>query len=210
MIQKNRTPVHRLPPDTPKDAAFRAVGRTVVNFQRLEHNLKLAAQLGQVQGTLQKVQRDSEKRKERAQSLTLGQAIQAWLTYLDGGSVPPTWTPDLFDVSVCIAVVLEPGTESPETHAQELKSLLETRNSLIHTRLATFPWESPESCARLVAELDSINTRVGEQVNYMAKLLGEIQRLHQESAEEAIAAIDAEFAKRAAGKTTGSPTRNPT
>ena len=64
---------------TPKDLALRAVGRTVVNFQRLEHNLKVLARLGPVEGVLAKVRRDIEKRAEKASSFTLGQAIQAWM-----------------------------------------------------------------------------------------------------------------------------------
>jgi hypothetical protein len=38
--------------------------------------------MGSVQGTFQKVQRDLERRRERAGTLTLGQAIQAWLSYV--------------------------------------------------------------------------------------------------------------------------------
>jgi hypothetical protein len=58
-----------------KDLALRAVGRTVVNFQRLEHNLKFAARLGPLDGVLAKVQRDLERRTEKASSSTLGKAI---------------------------------------------------------------------------------------------------------------------------------------
>jgi hypothetical protein len=36
------------PAEAAKDAALRAVGRTIVNFQRLEHTLKLAARLGPI------------------------------------------------------------------------------------------------------------------------------------------------------------------
>jgi hypothetical protein len=35
-----------------KDSALSAVGRTVVNFQRLEHNLKIAARLGPLEGSI--------------------------------------------------------------------------------------------------------------------------------------------------------------
>ena len=37
---------------TPKDVALRAVGRTVVNFQRLERCLKDLARLGSVEGVM--------------------------------------------------------------------------------------------------------------------------------------------------------------
>ena len=35
-----------------KDVALRAVGRTVVSLQRLEHNLKLASRLGPIEGAV--------------------------------------------------------------------------------------------------------------------------------------------------------------
>ena len=191
--------------EKPKEAALRAVGRTVVNFQRLEHNLKLAARLGPVQGTFQKVQRDFEKRKERAQSLTLGQAIQAWLSYLEGDPNSTTWIPDLFDYSVCMTFSLESDSSAPDTHAETLRSLLETRNSLVHTRLATFPWSSEEACAELVVELDAVNASVVEQLDYVAALVREIERVHKENAEEFVAAIEAAHALHSTGEAIPNP-----
>jgi hypothetical protein len=188
-----------------KDAALRAVGRTVVNFQRLEHNLKLAAQLGPAQGTIQKIQRDLEKRKERAGALTLGQAIQAWLNYLDGDTAEPAWTPDLFDLSVRMTFSLDPAEESPDSHAQALRSLLDIRNSLIHTRLATFPWDSADACNKLVTELDSVNTSVVEQLVYVAALLREIAIAHKEYAEAVVAAISGPSVKHAVGEAMPNP-----
>lgn len=182
--------------DASKDAALRAVGRTVVNFQRLEHGLKLAAQLGPVQGTFQKIQRDFEKRRERAQSLTLGQAIQSWLSCLEGGPVQPVWTPDLFDISVRMTFELEADNELADSHAQILSALLEIRNALVHTRLAMFPWDSPDSCQELVTELDSVNTRIVEQIDYVASLLQKVGMAQKEHAEALVAAISEAFEKR--------------
>lgn len=164
------------PPDAVRDDAFRAVGRTVVNFQKLEQLLKLAAQLGDAQGNLHSVKRDREKREERAQSLTLGQAIGAWTGYLKGDSLPPTWTPDLFDISFEKTFSIESGSESLGAHAKALRALLESRNSLVHGRLARFPFESAKACAELVAELDGINSEIIEQYEFIKKLLQEIER----------------------------------
>jgi hypothetical protein len=175
------------PSDTSKDAALRAIGRTIVNFQRLEHNLKIAAQLAPIQGSLQKVQRDVARRQERAETLTLGQAIQAWLSYCNGTQAQVDWTPDLFDVSIRMTFSLESDAESRNAHAESLGSLLETRNDLIHGRLARFQWESPEACDALVLELNEVNARISEQLDYVTSLFREILDAHKEHAESVMA-----------------------
>ena len=147
-------------PLAPKDAALRAVGRTVVNFQRLEHNLKLAARLGPVAGALPRVQRDIAKRIERSSGLTLGQAIQAWLSATDGELTAPSYTPDLFDVTMQMTFTLGTDDESRCAHGTALKELLEARNNLIHRGLVHFKWDSPEDCIRLVKVLDEINESI--------------------------------------------------
>lgn len=159
------------------------VGRTVVNFQRLEHNLKLAARLGPLRGTIQKVQKDISKRHERAANLTLGQAIQAWLEYCYSQPSTTQETPDLFDVSVQISFSLESDPASQAQHASALSALLSARNELIHSRLATFKWESPEACAALVADLKQVNTSISEQIEYTSALLKAIADLHKEHAQ---------------------------
>jgi hypothetical protein len=169
--------------DTAKDEALRMVGRTVVNFQRLEHNLKLAARLGPLQGTIRKVQKDIAKRHERASGLTLGQAIQAWLDCCYEKPATHHGTSDLFDVSVHVTFTLESDPESQTRHAKVLGELLEVRNDLIHSRLAKFEWDMPEICEDLVAELEQVNTVVSAQIEYTSSLLKSIAELHKEHAE---------------------------
>jgi hypothetical protein len=159
------------------------VGRTVVNFQRLEHNLKLAARLGPLRGTIQKIQKDISKRHERASTLTLGQAIQAWLEYCYSQPSTNQETPDLFDVSVQTSFSLESYPASQAQHADALSALLRARNELIHSRLATFRWESPEACDALVADLKQVNTSIAEQIEYTSALLKAIADLHKEHAD---------------------------
>ena len=176
--------------DTSKDAALRAIGRTIVNFQRLEHNLKLAARLGPPRGTVHKIQNDIARRHERAATLTLGAAIQSWLSYIEGTPVQDGVTPDLFDVSIELTFSLEPDAESDLAHANALKALLKQRNDLIHTRLATFQFESPKACKKLVAELDKVNVAIIEQLDYVGSLLAAIVDLHKEHTEAIAAALE--------------------
>jgi hypothetical protein len=176
-------------PDTSKDAALRAVGRTVVNFQRLEYNLKVAARLGHLNGTAQKIQHDQAKRNERAASLTLGQAIQAWLKYCGDTPAYVSSTADLFDVSFQTTFSLELDAALHERHAMALKNLLEIRNVLIHSRLAKFDWESPQKCRELAEELHTVNSAISEQLEYTSSLLAATSDLLREHA----SAIAAEF-----------------
>ena len=180
--------------DRSKDAALQMVGRTVVNFQRLEHNLKLAARLCPLRGTIHKVQRDISKRHESASTLTLGQAIQAWLEYCYSPPSTNQETPDLFDVSVQISFSLESDPASQAQHAEALGALLRARNELIHSKLATFEWESAEACDALVADLKQVNTSISEQIEYTSALLKAIAELHKEHAE----AIALQFSGRKA------------
>lgn len=179
--------------DKSKDSALRMVGRTVVNFQRLEHNLKLAARLGPLRGTVHKSQKDIAKRHERASALTLGKAIQAWLGYCSGHPATHCETSDLFDVSVQMTFTLESDPESQARHAKALCDLLEVRNDFIHSRLAKFEWESPEACQDLVEELEQVNTSISMQMEYTCTLLKAIAELHKEHAES----LAAQFASGA-------------
>lgn len=162
-----------------KDAALRAVGRTVVSFQRLEHNLKLAARPGPIEGTLAKIQHDVERRAQRAQRLTLGQAIQAWLTATSGESPTTVYTPDLFDATLRMTISLG-DADTQQAHAVALESLLAARNNLIHGGLVQFPWDSPDECERLVRELDELNERIRVQLDFVAAFLRAFSELPQD------------------------------
>jgi hypothetical protein len=179
------------PADTSKDSALREVGRTVVNFQRLEYNLKLAARLGPLQGTFQNIREDTARRQKRAESSTLGHAIQAWLKYYDGSEAVDAWTPDLFDFSVRMTFTLESDVESREAHAAALSALLETRNHLVHTRLARFPWDSPAECESLIGDLASVNAAISEQLDYVTSLMAQIVAAQKESAEAVMGEVEA-------------------
>lgn len=177
-----------------KDAALRAVGRTVVNFQRLEHNLKIAARLGPLQGTALKVQRDIEKRSQRASALTLGQAIQAWLDACEGEPRPTSHTPDLFDATMRVTFCLDMEADTHGGQAATLRSLLDTRNQLMHGGLAKFDWDSTEECHRLVMQLDELNQSIAAQIEYVHSILDAFRSTCREHVEMLHAMIERDLA----------------
>ena len=136
-----------------KDAALRAVGCTIVNFHKPEHNLKLAARLGPVEGTLPRVQRDIEERIEGATTMTSGPAIHAWLGVIAAESLTNSYTRDLFDNTVRTTFSLVADGESQEARGAAVNALLEARNKLVHADLAQFACDSSEECERLVGVL---------------------------------------------------------
>jgi hypothetical protein len=163
-----------------KDAALAAVGRTVVNFQRLEHNLKIAARYGPLDGVITKVQKDIERRVEKSLTLTLGQAIQVWLAAIGGESHKTTPTPDLFDPTIRMTFSLNRDSESVASHFESLARLLEVRNNLIHGGLVTFDWDSPNACARLIDDLKPVNDDIGSQIDFLAAVIASVQDIQWE------------------------------
>jgi len=158
-------------PNTFKDIALRAVGRTVVNFQRLEHNLKLVARIGPLEGIASKVQRDIEKRAERASSFTLGQAVRAWLGAIESDIPRSSHTPDLFEPSMWMTLSLGGDPEANRAHQDTLLALLAFRNDLIHGGLVTFDWDSRDECERLVTRLNGVNDQIRSQMDFFATFI---------------------------------------
>ncbi len=159
------------------DAALLAIGRTIVKFQRLEHYLKRASMLRPLEGTLMKFQDEMQKRRARSATLTLGGAIQAWLSAADGKLTENGLTNDLFDVTMQVAFSFFPDAESLNAHGAALKSLLETRNSMVHDRFVNVQWDSPEECQRLIAKLDAVNQDIDRQLNFLTSILGAVKTL---------------------------------
>jgi len=165
-----------------KDLALRAVGRTVVNFQRLEHNLKIAGRLGPLEGVPDKIARDFGRRAEKASSFTLGQSIEAWLNAINSSDAHTNPTPDLFDPTIRVSFSLEGDSEFHRAHGEALRELLELRNRLIHGGLVNFAWESQDDCDRLVAELTEVNEAIGLQIDFVAAVLKSVKSAHEDAA----------------------------
>lgn len=70
-----------MPPRRPEHTidALYAVGRNVVNFQRLEQILKLLARFAPVYTTPSTFQSELEKRGRRVNRMTLGAAVKKWI-----------------------------------------------------------------------------------------------------------------------------------
>lgn len=162
---------------TPKDAALHTLGRTVVNFQRLEHNLKLLASLAPFETYAHTVDSHILKQREKADRFTLGAAITSWIDVLDGKVVKHERIDDLYSATISRRMVFNLDPDVQEAHANGLKALLEERNTLIHGGLVRFPWESEADCLELTTYLESLIAAIAEQMQFLEPIADSLREL---------------------------------
>jgi hypothetical protein len=154
-----------------RDTALRAVGRNVVNFQRLEGILKALAKMQPVEGTSHEIKRKLGSRIERLSKSTLGSAIAGWLMLLDNNTEAIDPPEDLFDITARFAFSLEIPDDTKQRHAEALSNLLVERNALIHEGLLSMDWESSEKCQKLITKLDAQNERIMNEIEFLLPIL---------------------------------------
>lgn len=162
---------------TPKDKALHTLSRVVVNFQRLEHNLKLLSNLGPIYGHIESIESQLERRLEKSSRFTLGAAINSWIDVLNGKTMPEGRTEDLFSITINHNITFNLDPSVQEAHANGLKALLEERNAIIHGGLADFPWNSESDCEGLIVYLDSLNSAIGEHMQFLKSISESLQRV---------------------------------
>lgn len=158
--------------------ALYAIGRNVVNFQRLEHILKQLALFAPICATQSRIQSEVEKRRARAEGLTLGRAVKKWIEG-EFHTTEPKQVPRL-DQQILISFGFDLPT-TPEYFDQlsgELESLAQERNCLIHLDLARLNFEDEAECNALSIQLNAQNDRIIRAT----KLLGTILERMQEFA----------------------------
>ena len=161
-------------PLSPRDRAFRAIGRNVTNFQRLESALKILLSLEATSGPLSQISVRMAARAEKRKRVTLGEALGEWLELGKPKNSSPPITPDLFEPWVDITFGLKIGSEYFLTNANELESLATARNHLVHHQLMMINFESAADCDELVGILDIQNERINMQVAHLAPAVCEI------------------------------------
>ena len=171
------------PPMTPKDKALHTLGRTVLNFQRLEYCLRLLSRLGPLEGSIYKIEKQWETRVEQSERFTLGNAIYAWIDVLDGKVEKPALTNDLFAVTMRTRISFAIQPEIREAHAEGLKALLEERNLIIHGGLVRYPWDSDPDCIELTTYLESLNGAIEEHMQFLEPIANSLIDLSNSTVE---------------------------
>jgi hypothetical protein len=168
-----------MPPSHPSHTidALYAIGRNVVNFQRLEHILKQLALFAPICATPSRLQSEVEKQRASAQRLTLGGAGKKW-TESEFHTTEPKQVPRL-DQQIIISFGFDLPT-TPEYFDQlsgELKSLAQERNCLIHQDLARLNFEDEAECNALSIQLNAQNDRIIRAIKFLETILAQMKEL---------------------------------
>jgi hypothetical protein len=162
-----------------RDIALRAIGRNLVNFQKLEHCLKALVRTEHVAGPMSMLDEKVANRVTRTSQYTLGRAVQEWLRISTFEQTPRPQTQDLFEPWISVSFSLPIDSERLAAHSEALNALAGERNEMVHLKLANFNFESDAECADLVRFLDAQNLRILEELAFLApaiRALGELSR----------------------------------
>jgi hypothetical protein len=152
-----------------------AIGRNVVNFQRLEHILKQLALFAPICATPSRLQREVEKRRARAGRLTLGEAVRKWIES-EFHTTEPKQTPRLDEqVIIYFGFDMQRTPEYFDQLSRELESLAQERNCLIHHELAQLNFEDEAECNALSIQLNAQNDRIIKALKFLGPILAQMQ-----------------------------------
>jgi len=171
---------------TPKDRAFRAIGRNLVSLQRLEKILKGLAALRPIACRLPEIATESKRRSRSTRRSTLGKVIHQWLETAQGEEPrTPDQTSDL-DVFVSFWIKLPIPQDVLDKHAKELDQICTQRNWFVHTGLIEIDFDSDEACGNLIARLDKQERQITKQIEFFRTILNRIVELSQIMAQDDI------------------------
>jgi hypothetical protein len=162
-----------------RDAALRAIGRNLVNFQKLEHCLKALVRTAPVAGPMSTLKDELTKRTAKTSRYTLGRAVEEWLRISTTHQTESSQTQDRSEPWISVSIELSVDSEGLASHSVELEALASERNDLVHLNLAHFNFESEAECKDLVAVLDRQNQRILEQLAFLSpaiRFLSELKR----------------------------------
>lgn len=167
-----------MPPSRPSHAidALCAVGRNVVNFQRLERILKQLAMFAPICATSSTLQGVVETRRAKVERLTLGEAVKKWIeSEYHQPTKPKQGTQPDDQVMISFGFELPMPPKYWDQLSGELESLAQDRNSLIHLDLAQINFEDEAQCTALSIQLNAQNERIIRATKFLEPILTQMQ-----------------------------------
>jgi hypothetical protein len=166
-----------MPPRRPAHTTYAlyAIGRNVVNFQRLEHILKQLALFAPICATPSSLQSEVEKQRARARRLTLGGAVRKWIES-EFHTTEPKQVPRLDQqIVISFGFDLPAPPEYFDQLSGELELLAQERNCLIHQDLAQLNFEDEAECNALSFQLNAQNDRIIRAIKFLGTILAQMQ-----------------------------------
>jgi hypothetical protein len=167
-----------MPPRRPAHTidALYAIGRNVVNFQRLEHILKQLALFAPICATPSRLQSEVEKQRARVELLTLGGAVKKWIES-EFHKTEPKQVPLDQQIIIRFGFDLPATPEYFDQLSGELESLAQERNCLIHRDLAQLNFEDEAECNALSIQLNAQNDRIVRATKFLGTILAQMKVL---------------------------------
>lgn len=136
-----------------KEKIFEKVGRNVYVFQHIELLIKDLIELSEIKFSINENGATEKTLKEEISNKTLGQSKNKYFEQLYSSASSLKEAPE--DIaSISMRFRFEPDEESDAQHKQFFDKMVNERNQLIHTKLATIDFSDNDSCLDLISYLD--------------------------------------------------------
>jgi hypothetical protein len=150
------------------DAALRKVGRSIVNFQKLEHGLKELIKLSRADTSQSRPQPVFPRGTKRLGRAGLGEVVSQFNRVLYEEPKPQA-EPVGSEVRISTEFRLELDSNA-ESQRKELVALACERNRLVHRDLAALDFSSEAACLELSCRLDEQNGRILRYLEFVRSI----------------------------------------
>jgi hypothetical protein len=155
-----------------RNEVFQKIGRTLLNFQQIEHLLKYIIKNSQISGTVNTVQNNLQKRAEAVNTKTMGQLADRFFDetfQVDPQSSQPL--NETIEPYISTIFTIEADPEFYQRKRQQLKALIAERNKFIHHLVPRFDRDSIESCREIEQYLDQLREKLIPEFNFLKSLI---------------------------------------
>lgn len=175
-----------------RDEVCRKIGRNLLNFQKIELMLKQIITNSRISGSINDLHENHKERAATVQNKMMGRLVgQLTKNILQNSESHPQLETNPTEPHINIFFKLEMDVESYERKKQELKSLVEDRNDLIHHLLPRFNPDSIESCLEIEKYLDKQQEKLIPEFNYLKSIIQTMKEcVEQITSEEYSKAIE--------------------
>ena len=153
------------------DEIYRKIGRNLMLFQRVEGLLKYILVFSNVAGNVSQLNDIKERRVNDIHKKSMGTLVN---DHLNTESTCKKQTPDDID-SLIFSFELELSQSYYERKKDELKSLVNERNDLVHHSYLNYDLDSFESCQGISRQLDEQEKRIKEEINSLREIAKHIE-----------------------------------
>lgn len=166
-----------------KAITLQKIGRNVVVFSRLEHQLTGLVRNTRVSGSVSKLTASNAKTQRKFPKLSLGRLAEELWKNLFASHTPNSRPEEIEEPWISQLLQVEMEKADQKRWKQSLDSLVTSRNNLVHKKLPKLDFNSMEVCAALDQELDDQYIKICEHIEEFNNLARSFQDMQRELGE---------------------------